>query len=189
VYFPLLQFYTPALTIHARSAADPATALKQVRDQVLTLNPAIPVTRSMMLSEQTRVALSVYEMAAGALTMFGVMTILLASIGIYGVVAYTVQQSTQEIGIRMAVGASRMEVALSFLRRGAVLAAIGAAFGLAGAAAAGGAIGSLLYGVGARDFVAFASGTAIVMTIALAASLFPAWRASRIDPLKALRHQ
>jgi ABC-type antimicrobial peptide transport system permease subunit len=145
--------------------------------------------RSAMLSEQTRVALSVYELAAGALTMFGVMTIVLAAIGIYGLVAFTVQQSTQEIGIRMAVGAQRRDVAWSFLGRGATLAALGAAIGLAVAMAMSGAIGSLLYGIGARDAIAFAGGTALVMTIALTASFFPAWKASRTDPLTALRHR
>ena len=128
-------------------------------------------------------------MAAGALIMFGLMTIVLASIGIYGLVAYTVKQSTQEIGIRMAIGARRIDVMWDFLRRGAVLAGIGAVIGLVLAAAASGAIRSLLYGVGARDAIAFGGGTAVVMAIALAASLLPAWRASKIDPLSALRHQ
>ena len=189
VYYALLQNYMPGLTIHARSIGDSASALRRVRDHVQKLNPSIPITRSMMLSEQTRVALSVYELAAGALTMFGVMTIVLAAIGIYGLVAYTVQQSTQEIGIRMAIGANRMDVLWDFLRRGAVLAGIGAVIGLVLAAAASGAIRSLLYGVGARDAIAFGGGTLVVMSIAIVASMVPAWRASRTDPLSALRHQ
>ena len=189
VYFPLLQSYAPALTIHARTAAAAPDALERVRRQVQALDPQIPIVGSITLEEQTRVALAIYQMAAGALTMFGLMTIVLAAIGIYGLVAYTVQQSTQEIGIRMAVGARRADVVWSFLGRGARLAGIGAVIGLVIATAASGAIGSLLYGVGARDLVAFAGGTSVVMAIALAASLFPAWRASRIDPLTALRHR
>ncbi len=102
---------------------DSAYAMRRVRAHVQEIDPAIPIVRSATLSEQTRVALSVYELAAGALTMFGVMTIVLAAIGIYGLVAFTVQQSTQEIGIRMAVGAQRRDVAWSFLGRGAKLAA------------------------------------------------------------------
>ena len=189
MYYPLLQNYTNALTIHARTTGDVADAIRRVREQVLAIDPAIPIMRSNTLTDQTQVALSVYQLAAGALTMFGVMTIVLAAIGIYGLVAYTVQQSTQEIGIRMAVGASRAGVAWDFLRRGAVLAAAGAAIGVILAGAAGGAIGSLLYGVGARDMISFAGGTAVVMTIAILASLVPAWRAAKTDPLKALRHQ
>ena len=121
--------------------------------------------------------------------MFGLMTIVLAAIGIYGLVAYTVKQSTQEIGIRMAVGASRVDVAWDFLRRGATLAVVGAVAGIGLAAAASGAINSLLYGVGARDMLSFAGATAVVMTIAILASLGPAWRAAKTDPLKALRRQ
>src|SRR5436190_2138948 len=83
-----------------------------------------------------------------------------AAIGIYGLVAYTVHQSTQEIGIRMAIGASRGDVIRGFLGRGAALAGIGASIGLVTAIAASGAIGSLLYGVSARDTIAFAGGTA-----------------------------
>lgn len=189
VYFPLLQSYLPALTIHARAVNDTADALKQVRQHVHTLDPQIPIVRSVMLAEQTRVALAIYQMAAGAITMFGVMTILLAAIGIYGLVAYTVQQSTQEIGIRMAVGARRGDVVWTFLRRGTMLAGIGAAIGLVAATALSGAIRSLLYGIGARDFVSFAAATALVITIALLASLAPAWKASKTDPLSALRHR
>jgi putative ABC transport system permease protein len=121
--------------------------------------------------------------------VFGLMTILLAAIGIYGLVAYTVQQSTQEIGIRMAVGASRMDVVRSFLLRGATLAGSGALIGLVAAIALSGAIRSLLYGVGAHDAIAFAGATGLVMAIALTASLIPAWRASKTDPLAALRHR
>jgi len=189
VYYPLLQNYIPGFTIHARASKDVAYAMRRVRVHVQEIDPAIPIVRSATLSEQTRVALSVYELAAGALTMFGVMTIVLAAIGIYGLVAFTVQQSTQEIGIRMAVGAQRRDVAWSFLGRGAKLAALGAAIGLAVAISISGAIGSLLYGIGARDAIAFAGGTAVVMTIALTASFFPAWKASRTDPLTALRHR
>jgi ABC-type antimicrobial peptide transport system permease subunit len=117
------------------------------------------------------------------------MTMVLAAIGIYGLVAYTVQQSTQEIGIRMAIGARRIDVVRDFLRRGTALAGIGALIGLVLAAAASGAIRSLLYGVGARDMMSFAAAAAVVMTIAIVASLVPAWRAAKTDPLRALRHQ
>ena len=189
VYFPLLQNYVPALTVHARAAGDLNYVMRRVRDAVQEIDSAVPITRSLTLVDQTRVALSVYEMAAGSLTMFGVLTILLASIGIYGLVAYSVRQSTREIGIRMAVGAQRFDVAWAFLRSGFVITVIGAAAGLAIAVALSGAIRSLLYGVGARDVVAFAGGTAVVMSIALIASFFPAWKASRIDPLTALRHR
>jgi macrolide transport system ATP-binding/permease protein len=189
VYYPLLQSFVPSLTIHARAVGDLTGAIRRVRDHVQAVDPTIPITRSTTLADQTRVALSVYELAAGALTMFGLMTIVLAAIGIYGLVAYTVQQSTQEIGIRMAVGANRVDVAWGFLRGGATLAGMGAAIGLVVAVAASGAIGSLLYGVGARDLVAFGGGTALVMAIAVVASFFPAWKASKTDPLTALRHR
>jgi macrolide transport system ATP-binding/permease protein len=189
VYYPLLQTYAPGFIIHARTGGDLNYAMRRVRDHVQALDPTIPITLSRTLAEQTRVALSVYELAAGALTMFGVMTILLAAIGIYGLVAYSVEQSTQEIGIRMAVGAGRGDVVWTFLGRGTTLAAIGVAIGLMAATALSGAIRSLLYGVSARDVVSFGGATAVVMAIALAASIVPAWRASKTDPLTALRHR
>jgi predicted permease len=188
IYFPLLQNYVTSLTVHARTAGDLNYAMRRVRHHIQAVDPAVPIVRSMTLAEQARVALSVYEMAAGTLILFGAVTILLAAIGIYGLVAFTVQQSTQEIGIRMAIGAGRVAVLRTFLGRGAGLAGLGVAIGLGLALAASGAVGSLLYGVDSRDAIALAGGTAVVMTIALVASAVPAWRASRIDPLTALRH-
>jgi predicted permease len=189
VYFPALQSEVTSLFIHARSPGDQTALLRRIRNHVHAVDPLVPVLSSRMLPETTRVALSVYELAAGLLSMFGLMTIVLASLGIYGLVAYSVRQSTQEIGIRLAVGASRGAVAWTFLKRGAGLAVAGTAIGLSIAAAAGGAMGTVLYGVSPRDAVAFGSGAAVVLAIALAASLVPAWRAARTDPLAALRHQ
>jgi predicted permease len=188
VYFHLLQSFVPAVTIHARTVGDDNHALERVRGHVQALDPQIPISRSNMLSEQIRVALSVYEMAAGGISMFGVLTMMLAAIGIYGLVAYSVRQSTQEIGIRIAIGARRSHVVWTFLKRGAVLAAIGAAIGIGLALVMSRSISALLYGVSSRDVMSFAAATAVVMAIALAASLFPALRASRTDPLTALRH-
>jgi predicted permease len=189
VYYPLLQEYVPSFIIHARATGDVALALRRLRHHVNTIDPAIPIVRSMTLQEQTRVALSVYTLGAGVLTMFGTLTIILAAIGIYGLVSFSVQQSTQEIGIRMAVGARRADVMLTFLRRGTSLAAIGAVAGLALAFALSRSIRSLLYGVAASDALSFTAATAIVMAIAVAASLLPAWSASKTDPLSALRHR
>ncbi|MGH9200320.1 MAG: FtsX-like permease family protein [Vicinamibacterales bacterium] len=189
VYLPFFQTYTPSITVHARSANSSPAFLTEVRRHLRALDPNLPILTSWMLSEQTRVALAPVEMAAGALTMFGVMTILLAALGIYGLVAYTVKLSTQEIGVRLAIGASRGDVVRRFLGQGVGLAALGTILGLAAGVAAARLVGGVLYGVGSLDAVAFAGATAIVALIALAASLFPAWRASRTDPLSALRHQ
>jgi predicted permease len=189
VYFPVLQEYTASFIIHARATGDVNHAVRRLRQHVNTLDPAIPIVRSTTLHEQTRVALSVYTLGAGALTMFGALTMILAAIGIYGLVAFTVKQSTQEIGIRMAVGASRTDVLLTFLRRGTGLAAFGAVAGVALAFAMSRSLSSLLYGVTASDVLSFAAATAIVMGIALAASLLPAWSAANTDPLSALRHR
>lgn len=189
VYFPLQQMYVSALTIHARARGELPAALRRARDHVLAIDPVIPITRSTSVAEQSSVALSVYELGAGALTMFGLITIVLAAIGIYGLVAYTVKQSTQEIGIRMAIGARRSDVIRTFMGRGAGLAGVGAAIGLAGALAMSRSLGAVLYGISAQDTVAFAAGTAVVMVIALAATLVPAWKASQMDPLTTLRHR
>jgi predicted permease len=187
VYLPFLQSYTPAVTVHVRAAVPPTALLAQVGRHIRALDPNLPILSSRMLTEQIRVALSPYEMAAGTLVMFGLTTIVLAALGIYGLVAYTVQLSTQEIGVRLAVGARRADVVRRFLRHGVGLALVGTIVGLGVAIAAARLVGGVLYGVSPLDGIAFAGATSVVITIALAASFFPAWRASRTDPLTALR--
>jgi predicted permease len=187
VYFPLRQSYTSQITIHARGAAEAAETLRQTRERIKAIDPLLPIARSLTLAEQARQALSVYQMAAGALIMFGVITISLAAIGIYGLIAYTVKESTHEIGIRMAVGASRAAVAWTFVKRGAFLAGAGASIGVLLALAVNGVLQSLLYGVSPRDAVSFAVAITLVVLVAVAASAVPAWRAAMTDPLAALR--
>ena len=109
--------------------------------------------------------------------------------GIYGLTAYTVKQSTHEIGIRMALGAQRADVVWRFLGRGLRLGAIGAAIGMGAALAVTRLLRTLLYGVSATDVVSFVTASGVVLVIALAASLVPAWRAARTNPIAALRHQ
>jgi ABC-type antimicrobial peptide transport system permease subunit len=156
---------------------------------VQALDPNLPILDARMLSEQTRLALSVFEMAAGVLMAFAVVAMILTALGTYGLVSYTAKQSTHEIGIRIAIGANRSDVLRRFLGRGLRLGAIGAACGLVAAIALTRLLATLLYGVSATDTVSFAAASSTVLIIVLGASLIPAWRASRIDPIAALRHR
>jgi ABC-type antimicrobial peptide transport system permease subunit len=142
-----------------------------------------------MLRDQTRSALSIFSMAAGTLTVFGAIAMILTAIGTYGLVSYAARQSTHEIGIRIAIGADRRDVLARFLGRGLRLGTIGAFCGLALSLMIARILATVLYGVSPTDVVSFTAALALVMTIVLVASLIPAWRASRTDPIAALRHR
>ena len=133
-------------------------------------------------------ALILFRLTAAMLFVFGAAGIALAMLGTYGLVSYTVRQSTREIGIRMALGATGPAVVRRFLGRGLRLGAAGAAVELAAALGVGRLVGSALYGVSATDVVSFARALTIVLGGVVVATLVPAWRASRTDPLRALRH-
>jgi ABC-type antimicrobial peptide transport system permease subunit len=109
--------------------------------------------------------------------------------GTYGLVAYSVKQSTHEIGIRMALGASGLSVVREFVARGLRLGAAGAALGVVAAVGIGRLLGSLLFGVSATDATSFIGALGLVAGIVLAATIVPAWRAARVNPLTALRHR
>ena len=115
--------------------------------------------------------------------------IALSALGIYGLISYTVKQSTHEIGIRMAIGARRADIVKRFLVRGLRLGALGAAVGVVLAFAVSRLMVRVLFGVSATDVPPFGAGAAVVLAITAAASLFPSWRAARTDPLIALRRQ
>ena len=151
-----------------------------------------PTCRSLAarpFTENITGALLFYDLAAAMLFVFGAAGMALAVLGTYGLVAHTVKQSTHEIGIRMALGASRLAVLRGFLGRGLRLGAIGAALGAVAALGIGRLLERALFGVSATDAVSFSRALAIVLAGVIVATLVPAWRAARTDPLRALRHQ
>ena len=176
VYLPVLQTYQFSLTLHVRGAAGAGTLIEQVRGHLQALDPDLPILSAGSLSEQTRWALGTFEMVAGLLFMIGAASMVLVVIGIYGLVSYTVKQSTHEIGIRMALGAPAGKVVWHFLRRGLRLGAIGAAVGMVAALAVTRLLGSVLYGISATDPTSFGTALAVVLGAVLVATLVPAER-------------
>ena len=189
VYLPATQNYSSMMVLHVRSQDAEPALLARVRSTIQTLDANVPLVRTNMLRDQTRSALSIFSMAAGTLTVFGVIAMLLTAIGTYGLVSYAARQSTHEIGIRIALGAGRRDVLGRFLGRGLRLGAVGAVCGLALSLMTARILAAVLYGVSPTDAVSFSAALALVITIVLIASLIPAWRASRTDPIAALRHR
>jgi putative ABC transport system permease protein len=141
------------------------------------------------LAEQIRGAFIFLDLTATMLLIFGSAGMALAVLGTYGMVAYTVKQSTHEIGIRLALGASARSVVMGFVLRGLRLGALGAALGIVAALGAAGLLRTVLFGVSATDPHSFVRALVIVLGGVVLAAVVPAWRASRTDPLTALRHQ
>ena len=187
-YFPLAQHPSGGVTLHVRTAGDPAAALGAVRTQVQALDPRMPLTNVQTIRQLFDQALWAPRMAASLLAAFGVLALLLAALGVYGVVSYSVAERTQEIGVRMAMGARPGDMLRMVVRQTLATASIGAGAALLFAFAASRSLGNLLIGVRPGDPVAFGGTAAVLLLAALVASAWPAWRASRIDPLVALRY-
>ena len=162
--------------------------VEQARAHVESLDPALPVMSARPLADQIRGALLFFDLTALMLLLFGSAGMALAAIGTYGLVSYTVKQSTHEIGIRLALGASTRSVVTGFVLRGLRLGALGAVIGVLAALSAAGLVRSALYGVSATDTGSFVRALIIVFAGVLLATILPAWRASRTSPLSALRH-
>jgi macrolide transport system ATP-binding/permease protein len=189
VYLPAGQNYWSSMVVHVRSQDAEPALLARLRSTLQSLDPNVPLLRVTMLHDQTRAAFSIFTMAAGSLTTFGVIAMLLTAIGTYGLVSYAVRQSAHEIAIRIAIGANRSDLLRRFLGRALAYGAAGAVCGCVLSLTVARLVASLLYGVSPTDVVSFASALGLVMTIVLLASLIPAWRASRTDPIAALRHR
>jgi predicted permease len=197
VYLPFLQSYRPAMILNTRgssslSAAPPVSEealVERMRAHVNALDPGLPVLSAQPLTKQITGSLLLFNFTASMLFIFGVAGMLLAALGTYGLVSYTVKQSTHEIGIRMALGAPRLAVVRGFLARGLRLGAIGAGIGVVAALVLTRFLQSALFGVSATDRASFATALAIVLGGVVLASLLPAWRAARTNPLQALRHR
>jgi predicted permease len=186
-YVPLLQNYRENVTVHIRTAGDPNALATQVRDEVQALDANLALFDVTTLSENMQVALAFQRMAAVLLGVFGVLALILACVGIYGVMSFMVARRTQEIGIRVALGAGTGDVLRLVLGQGLTLAFLGGAVGLLAAWALTRFLSGLLLGVSASDPVVFGL-VAIVLAIAVGlANTLPARRASRVDPLIALK--
>src|SRR5712692_230855 len=189
IYLSLKQHYAPATTLHVRTKGDPSAVISTVRSAVQSLDTSLPLVGVNTMSEVLDLSLWAARMGAGLLGVFGLLALVLASVGIYGVMSYSVSQRTQEFGIRVALGAQRGDVLRLVVRQGLVLTFIGVAVGLAAAFTLLHGISKLLYGVSATDPVTFAGVPALLGAVALLACYVPARRATRVDPLVALRYE
>lgn len=188
-YRPLGQRYRAAMTLHVRTTTDPLAAINQVRAEIRALDANLPLTNVETMQEHMRLLLAPARLLALLSSVLGVLALVLASIGLYGVMAYVVGSRTREIGIRMALGAQTSGVRKLVIGQGLQLALIGIALGLLAAFGLTRVLQSVLYGVGANDPLTFTGVAALWLGVALLACYIPARRATRVDPLVALRYE
>jgi predicted permease len=188
-YFPLRQQYYTFATIAVRTTGDPEALLGAVRTQVNQLDRNLALTNGQTVGQALAQGLWPSRMGAALLGLFGVLALILASIGIYGVLSYSVAQRTSEIGIRMALGAQSTQVLGLVLRQGMLLAGAGAILGVVVALPVTRLASTLLYGVSPTDPLTYISITLLLLAVALLACYIPARRATRVDPLVALRYE
>ena len=186
-YLPQTQFPARAMTVALRSSVDPAGVLSAVKGELRALDPDLPMYYVRSMGQRVDESLAQRQFSMLLLGVFAGVALALATIGIYGVMAYLVSQGTREIGIRMALGATQRDVLGLIVRQGMTLAISGLAIGLAGAFALTRLIRSLLFGVQPTDPVTFVGISVMLAFIALLASYIPAQRAARIDPMVSLR--
>jgi predicted permease len=172
-----------------RVAGDPLTLVPGVRQVVRDADVNLPVTRVSTQIKQTRETLMEERTFAGLVSFFGGLALLLAAIGLYGVMAYSVTQRHHEMGIRMALGARTVDVLRLVIRSGATLALIGIAVGLAGAFAATRLMKTMLFGVTTTDVTTFVVVSFLILVVAVLACYIPARRAAKVDPMEALRYE
>lgn len=189
IYIPLRQRYgrDENLYFFVRTAGDPVQAASLLRREVANLNPAAGGFFAMTFAEWTEVAMLPQKVAASLLGGLGLISLLLAAIGLYSVMSYAVTQRTQEIGVRMALGALPRDVLADVLQRGMLLTGIGLAFGIVIALAVTRLLSSMLVNVDSADPATFAAAAVFLGCVALVANYVPARRATKIDPITALR--
>jgi len=186
-FYPMSQGADPEV-VDARTSGDPRVLVNEIRRAVSDVVPNVPTT-VFVLSEQVANGLNQERLVAGLTSIFGVLALGLASLGLFGVMSYAVTQRTVEFGIRMALGAPRSSVLSGVLRESLATAGLGLAAGLPAVLALSHAMGALLFGISPTDFRTMSSGVALLIVVAAAASIAPAWRASRVDPIVALRQE
>ncbi|HKE59579.1 MAG TPA: FtsX-like permease family protein, partial [Pyrinomonadaceae bacterium] len=177
------------MTFVARTQSDPGAMSQQIKKEIWKIDSQLPVTRVETMSEVAAESFTARRFYMTLLSIFAGLALVLAAIGIYGVMSYAVTQRTQEIGIRMALGANNRDVLRLIIRNGMLLVLIGVALGLAGAFALTRLMSSLLFDVVPTDGLTFGVVSLVLITAALVACYLPARRATKVDPLQALRYE
>jgi putative ABC transport system permease protein len=189
LYVPAQQWYRPDAVLIVKTAGDPAPIARPLHDLVRSLDANVPLFDVRTMSQHLEVASFMQRMVATLLGAFGALALILATVGLYGVLASIAAQRTPEIGMRIALGATTRDIVSLILKQGLGMVGLGIAVGLAGALGVTRLFNSLLVGVSATDAVSFGGTTLLLVLVALAASYLPARRAAAIDPLEALRSE
>ena len=189
VYFPQSQFPVPTLYIVARTKSDPASAVPAIERAIHSIDPMLPVYGVHTMKERLSRSLARQRFATSMLGAFAAFALILAVLGIYGVVSYLVTQTTHDIGVRIALGALPRDILGLVVGHGMTLAAVGLGSGIVGALALTRLIQSLLFGVNSSDAVTFTIVAILLALVTFIASFIPAVRAARLDPTAALREE
>ena len=189
LYWFMPQFQLDFMTFVMKTDGIPKSLAGSVKAQIASVDPELPVANMQSMDEVVANAVKQPRFTTALLASFAGLALLLAGIGIYGVISYSVAQRTREMGIRMALGAQTADVMGMVISQGMRMAALGVAIGIAGAFAIGGLISSLLFGVKATDLSTFATVAALLAAVALLATYIPARRATKVEPMVALRYE
>lgn len=189
VYFPYQQFPVNFMNLVVHTDADPVSMIPAIRNQVLSIDKDQPVADIMTMEQRLAGSVASSRSVMLLLSSFSILALGLAAVGIYGVMAYLVTQRTQEIGVRMALGAQRHDVLRLVVGKGMVLAVMGTVIGLGAALALTRLMRSLLFEVTPTDWLTFVIAAMVLLTVTLLACYIPARRATRVDPLIALRYE
>src|SRR5262245_550653 len=189
IYVPYAHLPVPSLTLAIRTAADPLSIVSDVRRQIRDVDPDQAVSQIATLEQLVATAIAQPRFNASLLFLFAAVALILAAVGIYGVMAHVVGQRTREIGLRLALGAQTADVFRLILGQGMKPALIGVLIGFGGGLALTRLIENLLFGVSATDLLTFTAIALLLTVVALLACYVPAWKATKVDPMVALRYE
>ncbi len=189
IYVPYAQNPWPSCYLSVRIASDPAAATSAVRNAVQSLDKDLPLSNVQTIESIRRDSLRIPKILTGLIAGFGGLALVLALMGVYGLMSYSAAQRTQEMGVRTALGAQRGDLLRLVLKQGFVLAGAGIGIGLAGGLALSRVLARMLFGVNPRDPASFAAAALLLLAVALCATYVPARRAAAVDPIRALRDE
>jgi predicted permease len=189
MYIPYLQSGMPRAVVEVRTAVDPAALVGAIREAVRRVDPNLPMQDVFTQMEQVEKSMAQERLFARAYALFGALALIISAVGLFGLMSYSVSRRTNEIGIRMALGAQSNDVLGQVLRESMTLVVVGVLVGLAAAIAAGGLIEKMLFGLAPTDTLTIGIALTTLMAVATLAGFLPARRASRVDPMVALRYE